>query len=68
MITEERWLWGSNIYIDVFKEMPNVKMGTISGTFLTKVFKGPYKNMGKWAQTMNNYVECRDKITKKLYF
>jgi hypothetical protein len=43
-------------------------MATISGTFLTKVFEGPYQNAGKWAQEMIKFVESRGQTFKKLYF
>jgi len=56
MLTDEKSLWGADIYIDVSKDVPGAQMDTISGTFLTKVFEGPYQNAGKWANI------------KKLYF
>jgi hypothetical protein len=42
-------------------------MATISGTFLTKVFEGPYQNMGKWIKEMDAYVKAKGKENKKLY-
>ncbi len=68
MLTDERSLWGSDIYIDVKKEVPGVEMSNISGTFITKVFEGPYGNAGKWAQEMEKYVKSKGKEMKKLYF
>ncbi len=68
MLTEEKSSWGSDIYIDVAKEVPGAKMATLSGTFLTKVFEGPYKNAGKWAKEMQAYVKSKGKEIKKLYF
>ncbi len=68
MLTDEKSLWGSDIYIDVSKEVPGAQEGRISGTFLTKVFEGPYQNAGKWAKEMVNYVKSKGKEVKKLYF
>lgn len=71
MLTDENSLWGADIYIDVNPPTGGVlgaKMATISGTFLTKVFEGPYQNVGKWAEEMNCYVKNKGKETKKLYF
>jgi len=68
MLTDEKSLWGADIYIDVAKDVPGAKMATISGTFLTKVFEGPYKNAGKWATEMKKYVEEKGKKINKLYF
>jgi len=68
MLTDEKSLWGSDIYIDVAKSVPGAQMATISGTFLTKVFEGPYQNVGKWAKEMEKYVESKNKKLKKIYF
>jgi len=68
MLTDEKSLWGADIYIDVSKDVPGAQMDKLSGTFLTKVFEGPYNNAGKWAQEMVEYVKSKGKIMKKLYF
>jgi hypothetical protein len=68
MLTDEKSLWGADIYIDVAKDVPGAKMATISGTFLTKVFEGPYQNAGKWAKEMNEYVKSQGKQMNKLFF
>ncbi|MDD4332997.1 MAG: hypothetical protein PHT51_02690 [Patescibacteria group bacterium] len=72
MLTDEKSLWGADIYIDVAPpaggDVPGAQMAKISGTFLTKVFEGPYKDAGKWAEEMKEYVKSKDKAMKKLYF
>ena len=68
MLTDEKSLWGADIYIDVIKKVDGAEMAEISGTFLTKVFEGPYQNVGKWAKEMNDYVEKKGQSIKKLYF
>lgn len=68
MLFDENSLWGCDIYIAVAKEVPGGKMAQISGTFLTKVFEGPYKNAGQWAKEMEAYVKDKGKDLKKLYF
>jgi len=68
MLTDEKSLWGADIYIDVAKDVPGATMAKLSGTFLTKVFEGPYQNVGKWAQEMETYIESKGKQIKKLYF
>jgi len=44
MLSDEKSLWGADIYIEVSGNVPGAQMATLSGTFLTKVFEGPYKN------------------------
>ncbi|MFH1285147.1 MAG: hydrolase [Candidatus Micrarchaeota archaeon] len=68
MLSDENSLFGSDIYINVSKEVPRAKLEKISGTFLTKVFEGGYQNMGKWIKEMNEYVKSKNKSVKKLYF
>lgn len=68
MLSDENSLWGSDIYIAVSKEVPGAKMAKISGTFLTKVFEGPFQNMGIWIKEMEAYVKSKGKTSKKTYF
>lgn len=68
MLTDEKSLWGSDIFIDVAKKVPGANMTKLSGTFLTKVFEGPYQNAGKWAAEMHEYVNGKKRKIKKLYF
>jgi hypothetical protein len=68
LLSDENSLWGSDVYIAVSKEIPGAQMEKISGTFLTKVFEGPYKNAGKWAKEMKEYVSSKGKDLKKMYF
>jgi hypothetical protein len=68
LLSDEKSLWGADIYIAVEKEVPETKMVKISGTFLSKVFEGPYKNAGKWSKEMTDYVKSKASRIKKLYF
>ncbi|UCB42568.1 MAG: hypothetical protein JSV77_08950 [Dehalococcoidales bacterium] len=68
VLSDEKSLWGSDIYIAVSKEVPGVEMTRMSGTFLSKVFEGPYSKTGKWVREMKAYVESEGKEFKDLYF
>jgi hypothetical protein len=68
MLSDENSLWGSDIYIAVSKEVPGAEMAKISGTFLSKVFEGPFQNIGKWAKEMEFFVKSKGKEIKKTYF
>lgn len=52
MLSDERSLWGADIYIAVSKEVPGAEMERISGTFLTE---------------MKSYVKLKGKEIKKMY-
>lgn len=60
--------WKGEHYMEVAKEVPGIENVRLSGTFLTKVFEGPYKEAGKWVKEMETMVESKGKTLKKLYF
>ena len=68
MLSDEKSLWGADIYIAVAKEVPGAEMAKVSGTFLTKVFEGPYKDVKKWIKEMRTYVESKARKIEKMYF
>ena len=67
VLSDENSLWGADLYIAVNREVPQALMEKLSGTFLTKVFEGPYKDAGKWARQMTEYVKSKGKDLKKMY-
>jgi len=68
VLSDENSLWGSDVYIEVEKEVPNANMATISGTFLSQVFEGPYSQIKTWMQSMEKTVADKGLACKKLYF
>lgn len=68
MLSDENSLWGADIYIAVTKDVPDAEMATVSGTFLTKVFEGPFKNIRNWIGEMKQFVESKEKQLGKMYF
>ena len=67
MLSYDPSLWKSEHFLSVTKKVPNAENLTISGTFLTKVFEGPYKEASNWMKEMEKYVEKKKKTVKKLY-
>jgi len=68
MLSDENSMWGADIYIEVSKNVPDSQMVRLSGTFLTKVFEGPYKNIRTWIKQMKDFVASKNKEMKNLYF
>jgi hypothetical protein len=68
ILTDEASLWSADVYLEVNKDIPQAKMATISGTFISKVFEGPYRNMGKWIKEMKSFMTAGGKRMGKLYF
>ena len=56
------------LYIHVTKEVPNAENVKLSGTYITKVFDGPYNAVPKWIKEINQYVNQKGKTAKKYYF
>ena len=57
--------WNMDLYIEVSKETPNAEAVTMSGTYIAKVFEGPYKNARIWCKQMQEWVRSQGKEIKK---
>ena len=60
--------WKGEHYFTITREVPSGENVRLSGTFLTKVFEGPYKEAGSWVEEMEDYVKSREREMEKLYF
>jgi hypothetical protein len=60
--------WQGEHYFAVTRDVPNADMVTLTGHYITKVFEGPYRDAGKWAQEMKRFVSSQGKQLQKLYF
>lgn len=68
MLTDENSLWGADVYAEVGKDVPGAKMVTLSGTFMCKVFEGPYSEVRHWVEAMKSWLLSEGKHYDKLYF
>jgi hypothetical protein len=68
MLVDETSPWGATLYIDTLDEVPGAEMASLSGTYLTKVFDGPFRNVGAWSEEMKAYVAGRGRKLEKLYY
>ena len=59
--------WKREHYFWVEKEVPGQEMVKMSGTFLTKVFEGPYRDAPKWMKEMEDYVKSKGETAQKIY-
>jgi len=67
-LTDEVSPWGSDVYVAVDREVAGAKIEKVSGTFLTKVFEGPYRHVGKWVEEMEEYASLKGHELRKIYF
>jgi hypothetical protein len=68
LLVDENSLWGADLYSSVTKKVPGMENVKVSGTFMSKVFDGPYYNAGKWAKEMEQYVMSKGKMPLKMFF
>lgn len=68
VLFDENSLWGADVYFEITKDIPDANTATISGSFVCKVFEGPFKYISNWIKEMKSYVEGQGKRTEKLYF
>jgi hypothetical protein len=67
-LIDENSLWGADVYVEAGRDVPGATMVTVSGTFVSKVFEGPYSQIGKWVEAMKAYLRNEGKSFSKLYF
>lgn len=58
----------SEFYMAVTKSVPEAENVKLSGTFMTKVFDGPYGDVPKWIKEMDAWLNVQGKKAKKYYF
>ncbi len=51
--------WNMDVYLAVDKEIPGLQNTTLSGTFVSKVYEGPYKETGNWHKDFTAW--CQNK-------
>lgn len=64
-LSDELSPWGSDLYVAVDHPVPGTETVTLSGTYLTKVFDGPYRDAGKWMKAMDAYVASKGRTATR---
>ncbi len=57
--------WNMDLYIEVSKQVPEADNVALSGTYLSKVFEGPYKDTPRWCKEMQEWVVGKGKAIKR---
>lgn len=66
-LSEHTSKWSMDLYLAVDRDIPGAENVTFSGKFLSKVYEGPYKDMGTWTKDFKRYVAEKDHIIKRMY-
>ena len=68
VLSGENSAWGADVFIEVAKPVPGARMATLSGTFLSKVFEGPYGKIGGWVKEALADAAAKGKKVQQVYF
>jgi hypothetical protein len=73
MMADDNALWSTDVYVEIEKEVEKIEelemeMVKVSGTFISKVFEGPYKHADKWMKEMEEHVKSKGKQLKRMFF
>lgn len=67
VLSDELSPWAADYYFPVSKEVPGQTMVKLSGTYLTRVFEGPYRDMPYWMEAMREHVVTSGATLDKVY-
>lgn len=68
MLTSETSPWKGEIYINSVHDVPEAENVKLSGTFITRVFDGPYNAVPKWIKEMEDFLTGKNKTASNYYF
>ena len=68
VLSDENSLWGADVYISVAQVTPGANIVRLSGTYFTKVYEGPFRNVRTWCADMQRHVKSKGRELKKLLF
>lgn len=59
--------WNMDLYVEVDKQIHNAENVSLSGTYYSKVYEGPFKDTGRWMSDFNKAVDSKGLTSKKTY-
>lgn len=60
--------WSAEHYFAVQSAVPDEENTTLSGDFLTRVFEGPFRDVGEWMKAMEADIRACGKEPSEVYF
>lgn len=67
-LSDEVSPWGSDVFVAVDHSVPGTETVKLSGTFITKAFEGPFRDIGKWIREIDIVVAGKGYETKRHLF
>ena len=59
--------WNMDVYVAVDKMIPGAENTTLSGTFFSKVYEGPFRDTGKWCKDLEKQVRSQNFEIRKQF-
>ena len=59
--------WNMDLYLAVDNEIPDADNVTLSGTFASKVYEGPFKETRHWCEDFKSYAKGKGLDVRKWY-
>jgi hypothetical protein len=59
--------WNMDLYLAVDKDVPGAEMRTLSGSFLSKVYEGPFSKTREWCDDFQSYAKSEGVELGKQY-
>ncbi|MFZ5376174.1 MAG: hydrolase [Patescibacteria group bacterium] len=66
-LSDHTSMWNMDLYLAVDKEIEGLNNVEISGTFLSKVYEGDFKNTAAWGKDFKEYASSEGFDIKKIY-
>jgi len=60
--------WRSELLINATREVPGAENVRLTGTYMSKVFDGPFRDIRKWVGEMYDWMKKEGKPVKNLFF
>ncbi len=68
ILSEDVTPWRADHFIAVSKPVPGLKSVELTGTFMARVFEGPYRDAPKWHEYLLNSLRSKNIKPHKVYF
>ncbi len=68
ILSNEKSSWGTDLHVAVDREIPEMNMEYISGTFLVRVFEGEFREMRTFIAKMRDYLVEKSKVASRWFF
>jgi hypothetical protein len=67
MLSHDTSAFGTDLLIQVDKDIPGATMEHLSGTFVTRVYEGPFRDAGRWCEDMTASLASKGRTPQTLY-